>query len=97
MRLLGGIGIMLNTCWRTSIKGTIDDALVYRQDPNVTRATFGYRGYADSGYAPDYGTEYQNYKSTTGLIFPINDAAFSWRSRKQTLLADSTCAAELTV
>ena len=30
------------------LKGTIDEALVYRQDPNVTRATFGYRGYAPS-------------------------------------------------
>ena len=77
------------------LKGTIDDALLYRQDPNVTRASFGYRGYADSDYAPDYGTEYDNYKSPTGWIFTINGVAFSWRSRKQTLLADSTCAAEL--
>ena len=52
-------------------------------------------GYADSDYAPDYGDQFENYKSTTGWIFTINDVAFSWRSRKQTLLADSTCAAEL--
>ena len=77
------------------LKGTIDEKLVYKQDPSVTPATFGYTGYADSDFAPDYGSEFENYKSTTGWVFTINNVAFSWRSRKQTLLADSTAAAEL--
>ena len=53
------------------------------------------KGYVDADYAPDYGAAFANYKSTTGWIFTINDVAFSWRSRKQTLLADSTSASEL--
>ena len=77
------------------LKSTLDEGLVYKQDSSVTRATFGYKGYADADYAPDYGSAFENYKSTTGWIFTINDVAFSWRSRKQSLLADSTSASEL--
>ena len=72
------------------IKGTSDERLVYRRDPSVTHDTFGYVGYVDADYIPDYGDAFENYKSTTGWVFTINDVAFSWRSRRQPLLADST-------
>ena len=46
-------------------------------------------------YLPDYGDAFENYKSTTGWIFTVNDVAISWRSRRQPLLADSTTASEI--
>ena len=65
------------------LKSTIDEGLVYKQDSSVTRATFGYKWYADADYAPDYGAAFANYKSTTGWIFTINDVAFSWRRSRR--------------
>ena len=69
--------------------------MIYRQSLDVSHDNFGFLGYADSDYTPDYGSDYDNYKSTTGWIFTVNNVAISWRSRKQSLLADSTSAAEL--
>jgi hypothetical protein len=76
------------------VKGSMDEALVYRQDPAVTHDTYGFVGFVDADYAPDYGDEYRNHKSTTGWIFTQNNTALSWRSRKQPVLADSTAASE---
>ena len=55
---------------------------------------YAFLGYVDSDFAPDYGDEYRNMKSTMGWIFTQNDVAMSWRSRKEPVFADSTTAAE---
>lgn len=47
-------------------------------------------GYADSDYAGDTGTR----KSTSGYIFLMAGAAVSWKSKKQTVVATSSCEAE---
>ena len=77
------------------LKGTRHVGLVFRQDPTVTEHTFSPVGFVDSNYAPDYGEAYAKFKSTTGWVFTQNNVAFSWRSRKQPVLADSSTAAEL--
>lgn len=74
------------------LKGTKDEALVFKQ--NAHNDDFRFFGFVDANYAPDYGDKFRNHKSTTGWIFMINDVAFSWRSRKQPVLADSTSASE---
>ena len=47
-------------------------------------------GYADSDYAGDLATR----KSTSGYVFLIADGAVSWKSKKQTVVATSSCEAE---
>ena len=73
----------------------MDEHIVYHQNPDTTRGDFTFVGYVDADYAPDYGDQYCNYKSTTGWIFTVNDVAFSWRSRRQSLLADSAASSEI--
>ena len=81
------------------LKGTLECKLVFRKVTGVTRDNFTFVGCVDSDYLPKYDKSncgvYDNYKSTTGWVFTINDVAFSWRTRQQPLLADSTGAAEL--
>lgn len=47
-------------------------------------------GYADADYAGDI----ENRKSTSGYVFISQNAAISWSSRKQSVVAISTCEAE---
>ena len=47
-------------------------------------------GYADSDYAGDTRTR----KSTSGYIFLLAGAAVSWKSKKQSVVATSSCEAE---
>ena len=37
-------------------------------------------GYSDATWSPDYGDEYDNYRSTTGWTFQIEKNMLSWRS-----------------
>lgn len=47
-------------------------------------------GYSDS----DYGGDLDNGKSTSGYVFHIGSAIFSWSSKKQQTVGLSTCEAE---
>ena len=76
------------------LKGTQYEKLVYKRDPEMNWDNYAFLGYVDSDFAPDYGDEYRNMKSTMGWIFTQNDVAMSWRSRKEPVFADSTTAAE---
>ena len=47
-------------------------------------------GYTDASWL----TERDDHISTSGWIFTLGGGSISWRSKKQTLIADSTMAAE---
>ena len=51
-------------------------------------------GYADSSWAPDYGTYYDNYRSTSGAIIAAGTHAVLWHSRRQDRVAQSSSEAE---
>ena len=68
---------------------TKDYALEYRAD-----GTGGVKGYSDSDWAPNYGTYYDNYRSTSGEIITVNDHAVLWKSKRQQLVAQNSCEAE---
>jgi len=76
------------------LRATQDDKLVYRRVGDPTDP-FCVLGYVDADYSPDYGHAYRNHKSTTGYMFTQHDVAVDWRSRKQTVMGDSTGAVEL--
>jgi len=61
--------------------------------PNATEAT-DLRVYTDANYAPDWGTQYANYRSTSGYVSLANGSPLSWRSRRQTLTAQSSVESE---
>lgn len=50
----------------------------------------GLVGYADSDYAGDTATR----KSTSGYVFLMANGAISWKSKKQSVVATSSCEAE---
>lgn len=49
------------------------------------------QGYADAGFRSDFSSM----KSQTGYVFLINGTAFSWRSVKQTMIAESSSESEM--
>jgi hypothetical protein len=51
-------------------------------------------GWCDSDYSPDYGNSTDNYRSTSGWVFTYGGTAVSWRSRRQSLVAQSSTEAE---
>ena len=51
---------------------------------------FNLTGYSDSDWAGDV----KDRKSTSGFVFMLGGGPISWRSRKQTIVAVSTCEAE---
>jgi hypothetical protein len=67
------------------IKGTLNFGLFY---------TYGERadlvGYSDS----DWGSDQDERKSTTGHVFYLGSTVFSWTSKKQAIVALSSCEAE---
>lgn len=67
------------------IKGTLDYGLVYSSSNE-----FKLVGYSDS----DWGGDSDDRKSTTGYVFYLGDTAFTWSSKKQSVVALSTCEAE---
>jgi hypothetical protein len=50
--------------------------------------------YVDSDYLPNYGTRFDNLRSTTGWVAFFGGAAVRWASRRQDGVANSTCEAE---
>jgi hypothetical protein len=76
------------------VHGTRNLGLTFTRHGDVAPGVLSLCGFVDSDYAPDYGDEFSNHKSTTGYVFLVGGVAFSWRSSKQPVLADSTSAAE---
>lgn len=66
------------------LAGTVDLGLLYGQTQELT-------GYTDSDFAGDKIAR----KSTSGMVFTMNGAAVSWSSKLQTVVATSTCEAEM--
>ncbi len=53
-------------------------------------------GYSDATWSPDYGTDYDNYRSTTGRLFQLGGGALlSWASRQQPIVARASTESEL--
>lgn len=69
------------------LQGTIDLGLFYPYDSNG----FNLEGFADSGFLSDP----HKGRSQTGYVFLNNNAAISWKSTKQTLVATSSNHAEI--
>lgn len=67
------------------LKGTLDFGLLYSPTND-----FKLVGYSDSDWAGDIDDR----KSTTGFVFYMGDAAFTWTSKKQPIVTLSTCEAE---
>lgn len=76
------------------VKGTRGVCIRFSRRDDVAAGTLPFSGFMDADYAPNYGCEFSNHKSTTGYIFTVCGVAFSWRSSKQPIIADSTSAAE---
>jgi hypothetical protein len=65
------------------LAATLECGLVFRRDRSLLPGQFKPVGFTDSDYAPDWGTAYDNYRSTTGWVYKLNGTALSWRSRRQ--------------
>jgi hypothetical protein len=76
------------------VKFTEDTKLVYKRDPGVSHDNFRFLMFVDADHAPKYGDKYRDMKSTTGWVATQNNTAVAWRSRKQSVMADSTSASE---
>ena len=50
--------------------------------------------YTDADYAPKYGSEFDNYRSTSGYVGYFGSSVVSWRSRRQPVLATSSAESE---
>ena len=50
--------------------------------------------WSDATWAPDYGTIYDNYRSTTGWCATAHDNLLSWTSHRQSTVAQSTSESE---
>lgn len=67
------------------LKGTYDHGLFYASTNQCALV-----GYSDS----DWGGDLDDRKSTSGYCFNFGNTAFSWSSKKQSIVALSTCEAE---
>lgn len=67
------------------LRGTYDHGLFYSSSKNYS--LIGYSG-------SDWGGDIDNRKSTSGYFFTLKNAACSWSSKKQSIVALSTCGAE---
>ncbi|KAJ8625623.1 hypothetical protein MRB53_034153 [Persea americana] len=67
------------------IKGTMDLGIFYGY--GIETKLYGY---SDS----DWGGDQDEIKSTTGYMFYLGSTAFTWVSKKQSIVALSTCEAE---
>ncbi|KAK2981445.1 hypothetical protein RJ640_001959 [Escallonia rubra] len=67
------------------LKGTIDLGVFYPASGDMKLV-----GYSDSDWARDMDDR----KSTTGFVFYFSEAAFTWTSKKQSIVTLSTCEVE---
>ena len=70
------------------LKKTKELGIDYGSSTTIMTATL--HGYCDAGYAGDCAEE----KSTSRFVFKYSNAAISWRSKKQTTVAQSSCESE---
>ena len=70
--------------------GTKDLGIVYTINNNSKNNYYYIKGYCDADYAGDIATA----KSTSGYIFIIANGPISWKSKLQTIIAQSTTEAE---
>lgn len=70
------------------IKGTMNLGLFYAYGDEAQLV-----GYSDS----DQGSDQDERKNTSGYVFYLGSIAFSWTSKKQGIVALSTCEAEYAV
>ena len=66
-----------------------DMGLVYT-DESHARSKVPLALWSDATWAPDYGTMFDNYRSTTGWCSTAFDNVLSWTSHRQTVVAQST-------
>ena len=75
---------------------TSNMGLQYNHNPDIT-ASYPI-GWTDASYAPNYcngeKSNDDNYRSTSAYVFTSNGTAVSWRSRRQAILATSSCDSE---
>ena len=71
------------------LKGTIDYSLTYTKDP-TDKFFRKIVGYSDASYAPNPNDR----KSVGAYIFNYNGGAISWSSKRQSIVALSSCEAE---
>jgi hypothetical protein len=76
------------------VAGVRDSKLVFHREDQKDPGTFRPLMYTDATWAPTYGTFYDNYRSTTGWVSTLNGTALSWRSRRQSLTAQSSAESE---
>ena len=69
---------------------TLNTGITYRK----AAPTPDLYGAVDADFLPNYGVEFDNYKSTTGWVFFYAGAAVSWKSKRQDVTATSSCHAE---
>ena len=69
------------------LKGTINYSITYYRNSSNSQYI---SGYTDADYAGDLNTA----KSTTGFIFYLANGPISWKSKLQTIIAQSTTEAE---
>jgi hypothetical protein len=67
------------------VKGTSSYGLFYLSSQNLEIT-----GYSDS----DWAGSLEDIKSTTGFVFFMGETTFTWTSKKQSIVALSTCEAE---
>jgi len=72
------------------LKGTINYGIIYYRTLNNSPINYYISGYTDADYAGDLNTA----KSTTGYIFFYANGPISWKSKLQTIIAQSTTEAE---
>lgn len=73
------------------VKGTTDFGILFPiERRNVDRGSLELVGFTDS----DHGGDYVERKSTSGYIFMLNGSPISWCSKKQLVVALSSCEAE---
>ncbi|KAF2325353.1 hypothetical protein GH714_027021 [Hevea brasiliensis] len=67
------------------VKGTVDHGILFQQNQD-----FQFLGFSDS----DWAGSYDDMKSTSGYCFTLGSGVFSWSSKKQEIVAQSTAEAE---
>ena len=70
------------------IKGTCDSGLLFANNTNCSNREI--MGFTDSDWCGDR----EDRKSTSGYLFKFGNTAFSWSSKKQNIVALSSCEAE---
>ena len=79
------------------LRHTRDDGISYHRRPPRWSPVLSV--FVDSDFAPDYGPallgpDFAKYHSTSGWVACVGGQPVAWRSRRQSLFADSTCVAE---